>query len=191
MNPECDLNIRNRSFFLGKMAIPLILMSTIAMVAVFAMAAESDASSGNCGDSLTWELDGTKLTISGTGSMYSYEDEATPWGKSITELTVTGNPYNIGNCAFSGCSSLRSVDLGNVQQIGTEAFSGCVSLTSIIIPDKVTYIMGSAFKGDSSLKQVTIGSKVSSIGAEAFSGCVSLGSIAFPDSVVYIEDKAF
>ncbi len=169
----------------------IIMAVALALTASLVPASESDAAVGNCGDSITWSLDGTKLTISGTGDMYDYEDSPAPWGKSITSLVITGSPYNIGRCAFSGCSSLSSVDLGGVQQISAEAFSGCVSLTSVTIPDSVKSIMSGAFKGDSGLRSVTIGNKVTSIGEEAFSGCVSLKSVAIPDSVVYIEDDAF
>mgnify|MGYP004538981583 CR=1 FL=1 len=52
----------------------------------------------------------------------------------------------IGGSAFSGCSSLTSINIPNsVTSIGENAFYGCSSLTSINIPNSVTSIGYSAF----------------------------------------------
>lgn len=65
----------------------------------------------------------------------------------------------------------------NVRTIGNFAFSGCTSLTSIEIPNTVTSIGSYAFDGCSSLTYAVIGESVTSIGNYAFSGCTSLTSI--------------
>ena len=67
---------------------------------------------------------------------------------TIIPSTVT----SIGSGAFSGCTSLTSIEIPNsVTSIGEYAFFGCTSLTNIEIPNSVTYIGSSAFSGCSNL----------------------------------------
>ena len=65
------------------------------------------------------------------------------------------------------------------------------SLQSITIPDSVTSISDSAFKGCSSLHSVTIPDSVTSIGDSAFEDCSSLQSVTIPESVTIIEGNPF
>ena len=62
---------------------------------------------------------------------------------------------------------------------------------SFVIPDGVTSIFVSAFKGCSSLTSVSIPDSVTSIGDKAFYGCRSLTSVSIPDSVMWIEEYVF
>ena len=106
------------------------------------------------------------------------------------------NVTSIGSSAFSGCSSLTSVNFGEnsqLESIGSSAFSGCSSLISITIPGSVTSIGEYAFYNCSLLTSVTFGenSKLESIGSYAFEYCTSLTSITIPDSVTNIGSYAF
>ena len=104
-----------------------------------------------------------------------------------TIYTVTG----INNGAFEG-SGLTSVTIPNsVTSIGSSAFRGCTGLTSVIIGDGVTTIRGYAFKDCTALTSVTIGNSVTTIGDLAFYGCNSLPSITIPNSVTSIGGYAF
>lgn len=67
----------------------------------------------------------------------------------------------------------------------------CFSLTSINIPDTVTSIGSSAFRGCESLTSINIPDSVTSIGDSAFSWCESLTNINIPDSVTSIGESAF
>ena len=98
----------------------------------------------------------------------------------------------IGAYAFSGCVSLKSVEIPNgVLTIGAYAFSECSSLTNINIPSSVTTIGAYAFNKCISLTNINISSGVTKIEQDAFYGCSSLTSITIPESVTSIEDFAF
>ena len=163
----------------------------------------------------------TDLTLEVTyrGDNYnSFSDEYT--GDVTIPETVTddGNTYrvtSIGDDAFHGCSSLKTITIPeSVTSIGDDAFHGCSSLTAITIPESVTSIGEYAFYGctgelivncnirsvsnlrdspfyGSKFSKVTIGNKVTSIGDYAFHGCSSLTAINIPESVTEIGDYAF
>lgn len=78
-----------------------------------------------------------------------------------------------------------------VTRIGELAFNDCRSITSVVLPDSVTAIQYSAFKGCIQLTAITLGNSVTKIGYGAFYGCSSLTSIVLPDSVTTIDSGAF
>ena len=78
-----------------------------------------------------------------------------------------------------------------VTAIGVSAFKGCKSLTSVTIPDSVTSIGEKAFWYCKSLTSVTIPNSVTSIGRYAFNDCDSLTGVTIPDSVTSIGECAF
>ena len=105
---------------------------------------------------------------------------------------IPNSVTNIGNAAFSGCSSLTRINIPNsVTNIGNEAFECCSSLTKINIPNSVTNIGKRAFLLCSSLTKINIPNSVTNIGDEAFSGCSSLTKINIPNSVTNIGYNAF
>ena len=98
----------------------------------------------------------------------------------------------IGEHAFSGCSSLTSVNIpSSVTSIEWYSFGDCSSLTSVNIPSSVTEIGGCAFWYCSSLTSVNIPSGVTKIEISAFENCSSLTSVNIPSSVTSIGNSAF
>lgn len=153
--------------------------------------------SGTCGDDLTWtfnESTGT-LTISGTGTMYDYENYNRPWEDYediILSVVIEDSVKSIGDCAFYDCDGLSVVTIGNsVTSIGYCAFHHCDSLISVTIPDSVTFINSYAFSACVSLTSITIPDGVTSINQSTFSSCKNLKSIIIPDSVTEIHAFSF
>ena len=57
------------------------------------------------------------------------------------KITIPNSVTEIGNYAFSYCSSLTNITIPNsVTEIGECAFSGCSSLKNITIPNNVAKI---------------------------------------------------
>lgn len=80
--------------------------------------------------------------------------------------------------AFSGCSSLTSIEIPNsVAEIVNYTFENCSSLTSVVIPNSVTYIGASAFAGCSSLTTIFISGFASYISEKAFASCKNLTDV--------------
>ena len=101
-----------------------------------------------------------------------------------TNTNFAGNPkdFEIENGTlkkYKGRSSVVVIP-DNVTSIGGSAFRGCSGLTNITIPDSVTSIGDYAFCDCNGLTSVTILDNVKSIGLGAFKGCSSLENITIP-----------
>jgi hypothetical protein len=93
---------------------------------------------------------------------------------------------------FHNLSSIKNFTFGNnVKSIPACLCYELSGLTSIVIPDGVTNIGKSAFKGCSSLKAIDVPDSVMIIEACAFAGCKSLKIIALPSNAMIIENGAF
>ena len=127
-------------------------------------------------------------------------------------LTVT----EIGEFAFEGCSSLKSIDLHEgMTALGSSAFWGCESITEIIIPSTVLTVgSGGAFSNCknlikvvladgmtnvpskvcynlSTVEEIIVPNTVVSIGNYAFYQCLSLEELVLPESIIEIGNSAF
>ena len=79
-----------------------------------------------------------------------------------------------------------------VTQIGDLAFTACSSLTSVLISNGVTRIGNRAFHDCSALTTVTIPASVTQFGASCFGGCTNLRSVYFLGNVpLCMGDVAF
>ncbi len=144
------------------------------------------AASGTCGKSLTWLFDGNgTLTISGTGNMYSFEDDDPEWynfKSDIKEIVVNSGVTSIGDFAFNNCKNLTKLSLPKgIKSIGDAAFMYCEKLTDLTLPTTVEYIRDSAFS-DCNITEITLPDSLKSIGENAFCGC-GFTEIKIPDGV--------
>ena len=198
----------------------LLLAALVIIGAVVCPVKVQAASSGTHGTGVTWELEGTTLTISGTGAMKdcgsvislpSWNGEAdrirtvvieegiTTIGnyafyglKNLTGITIPASVWKIGENAFWSCTALTEITVPDtVYSIGKYAFYNCDSLERVALPAEITEIANSAFSGCESLKDIVIPEGVTSIGSSAFSGCSSLTQLAIPGTVTTIGDYAF
>jgi Ca2+-binding EF-hand superfamily protein len=154
------------------------------------------ASSGICGENLTWKLINGVLTISGQGAMTAYDStDDIPWNsvkRTIKTVVIKSGVTTIGDKAFYGCTSLTTVTLPEgLTAVGNNAFYRCTSLTSIALPMGVTTIGEYAFASCSSLASITLAEGLTTIDTYAFESCKSLTSITLPEGLTIIGNSAF
>ena len=134
---------------------------------------ETSGKIGNC----QWTLNGTILTISGSGSL-DVEYGRGPWGKFITEVKINEGITSLSAGAFADSSRLYKVTLpSSLKTIGTSTFANCYTLNTITIPNGVTKIENHAFMNCLSLTKITLPNSVTSLGFKVFTGCKSLSNI--------------
>ena len=116
-------------------------------------------SSGKCGDNVRWEIQGSRLIITGSGEMYEFDTiAAVPWNadrSNITEVSIGEGVASVGPCAFANMSRLTGVSIpSTAKYIGRLAFANCGSIRSVDIPEKVEFLGQGAFKNCSSLQSI-------------------------------------
>lgn len=135
------------------------------------------------------------------------------WCTGLKSIEFPVGVTSIGNNALQACTALTAVTIPNtVETIGANALSGCLALKALSIPQSVVTIGSYGLSCDSiasltwdsevnphcvtqyckaNLKEVTIGSHVTSIGNKAFFECGLLTSVDIPDNVASIGSEAF
>lgn len=174
-----------------------LIVCMVLLLPAVSIAARAADTAGACGDNLTWTFDeatGT-LTIDGTGPMWDWEWDGTPWYdycSAIKSVILSDGVSSIGDYAFAWCDNLTKVNLSNsVTSFGRNAFSSCEDLPEVIIPDNVTFIGDEVFSDCYNLAKVTIPSSVTNLGNRVFRKCWSLTKVIIPDSVISIGEGVF
>ena len=111
------------------------------------------------------------------------------------EIDDEGNVFDhfesAGNLYLNGVLVEDLVIPDGVTQIGQNAFAGCRSLKSVVIPDSVRIIKSGAFENCRNLRKVLLSDNLTEIGDKAFKCCVRLSGITLPASLQRIGAEAF
>jgi hypothetical protein len=123
---------------------------------------------------------------------------------SVISVTIGDNITSIGSGAFISCTRLSTitVDAANPCYSSLDGVLFNKTQTALIrhpegrmgsytIPNGVTSIGDSAFRGCNGTPNFTIPDSVTDIGVYAFSACTNLSSFTIPNSVTSIGDTAF
>lgn len=200
-----------------------MIFSLMPVSAVTAFAEDENSSAvkiiakGNCGadeggENLKWTLDNNGvLTISGSGAMKDYprdENQRPDWylnhKDSIRSVVLDNMITHIGDYAFDGCTSIKSVRYtgytGNagvalpesVTTIGVHAFSDTGVTGTLKLPEHLTEIDSSAFYHCRKLNgELKLPDTVKEIGGFAFHSCGFTGKLELPASLENIGNDAF
>lgn len=172
-----------------------VLLALLLCVSLFALPASAEELSGTCGDQVTWTLQNSVLTISGSGDMEDYwERYQAPWAayaEQIQRIVISSGVTSVGRRAFYNLQNLTIVTLASsVTKLGALAFAECSALTQITFPG-VTEISWSCFENCTSLTNVVLPSCLRSIGEKAFYHCSSLSGITIPAGVEEMDIMVF
>ena len=190
-----------------------VMVAAVIAAAVFAFVAlaasdGSDATGGNVTDTITWDITGDTLTISGTGAIPDYlqmPGSTAPWRYTdeVRHVTVSDGITRIGNQCFLGNYWVESFTLGkdvtsvgerafeqcgnvaamtihcvNLQEIGTGAIDDFTKISTLEISEGVHYVPAIAMCS-TELATVTIPTSATDIAAYAFDGADKLTHVIF------------
>lgn len=130
-----------------------------------------------------------KLYISDVASWCSIEfDEE----KSSANYVAILNPLECTSQLYiNNVLTTALVIPDNVSEIGCSAFRGAKMLTSVKLPSNLISIGKSAFRNCTNIQELVIPDKVETIGLWAFSGCSALKTVKMGKNVKLIEEYAF
>ncbi len=208
--PNSVTNIGNEAFFYCSNLTSITIPNSVTNIGDYAF--------GECSGLTSVEIPNSVTNIG---------ESAFSGCSGLTSVEIPNSVTNIGNSAFAQCSGLTSIQvdaanphysdmdgilydkmrdtlicypagkMGNISipnlvtTIGNSAFRGCNGLTSVLIPNSVTNIGDRAFYYCNNLTLVTIGNSVTNIGNVAFSHCNGLTSLTIPNSVTNIGFRVF
>ncbi len=177
--------------------------------------------SGECGDGLSWTIDGSGLlTISGTGDMWDFDpygydedDRECPWSpyaREITALDIQEGITSIGDYAFDDVVFPFNNGFFNtilipasVEHISPLAFRGAQFYNLRIADGNSAYCTQNNVLYSADMSKLVfcpsdyfqdtfiVPSGVTAIGDYAFVQCIYIDSIRLPDSVTSIGEFAF
>ena len=111
---------------------------------------------------------------------------------NVVSVSVPDGITNVSASVFSGCRSLRHIELPqSIEVIGLAAFRDCRNLKSIVVPPNVKTIHPNTFLRCVNLTHVSLPMGLESVGGCAFSCYRRLPCIELPDTLVTISDGAF
>ena len=138
----------------------------------------------------TYTVSGDNATITG----YTGNGSVVVIPSTLDDATVT----EIGNSAFSGCTTIKSITLPDtIKSIGNSAFYGCSSLKNLVLPETLTFI-GCGVIAGTAIESITIPKNVKTCGSRyslnnggyghdgALADCETLQEVVFEDGITVI-----
>ena len=163
---------------------------------------------------ISWSINDSVLTLSGTGEMRYDNTQHLYHLPEIKKVVIEEGITSIGNIRFNNLTNLRNIEIPNsvirideiaffecsltnieipnsVISIGKNAFRGCISLISVKLPEHITHIEEGTFFSCTSLESIEIPDGVTDIGEQAFFWCANLINVKIPNIVTDIGNDAF
>lgn len=136
----------------------LIALCLALPLAVPAAASETGdvLASGALGD-FTWTLTGNTLTISGSGAMEDFTEDAPwlPYASQIQKVIFTGGVTYVASGAFADYDTITEVDFGDAMyELGKRSFYSCDGLTALYMPASFKVFGEDSLRACSKLTQI-------------------------------------
>lgn len=137
----------------------------------------------------------TNCTFNNVSKDYTLYGEHNSIGQSASQSTASGAfNYTIDDDGIltkvTGSDTTAHIPNG-VTAIGDSVFRGCTTLEAVTLPESVQVIGEAAFYGCTALRSVTIPASVTEIGTNAFYGCTALAAVTFNEGLKTINNCAF
>lgn len=131
-----------------------LLAAILLLLAIAPAVSAAEASSGSCGEGISWSYSDHTLTISGSGEMA----DGSPWEAykdKIETVIFTGGVTKVGAKAFENYDSLETIDFGDsMREIGKRAFYDCNDIEEIRMPETFRIFGEECFRNCQLLKRV-------------------------------------
>lgn len=103
-------------------------------------------------------------------------------GILVEHLVVPAQASAVGQRAFTGCSSLKSVTFSQgIVSIGDYAFSNCSNLSVLSFPASLQSIGAGGFSFCGNISSIQVPANLRSVGSGAFYGCSGLTAVHIAD----------
>lgn len=154
---------------------------------------EEGASSGKAGVYTTYVINGSTMTISGSGAIEGFNPQLSNEEKSkITKVVINEGVISIDAKIFDAWKSLQTVDMpSSLKRIETCAFRNCTALENVNFSEGLIYIGTWAFQNASSLTNINIPSTCTTLDEHAFTDCISLKEVIINEGLSAIKYKCF
>lgn len=131
-----------------------LLAAILLLLAIAPAVSAAEATSGSCGEGISWSYSDHTLTISGSGEMA----DGSPWEAykdKIENVIFTGGVTKVGAKAFENYDSLETIDFGDsMREIGKRAFYDCNDIEEIRMPETFRIFGEECFRNCQLLKRV-------------------------------------
>lgn len=128
---------------------------------------------------------------------------------SLQSVSIGSNVTSLGTGSFANCSALKTLSILGDPTLDSSVFANCINIENLSLykADSYSYFSNcpniktlsfvsgeigeSAFKDNTKLTSISLGSKMTTIGVSAFSGCTSLSSVEIEEGLTTISARAF